>query len=77
MERCNSKAQASAEPRLVQFSDAPVDQFRLDHALARCDSSFQLPEPQSQYENDIRARSPRIPCCDVTCSGRQKTAAGL
>ena len=81
MERCNSKSQASAERRLVQLSDARyfslIDQFRLEHELASCDSSFQLPEPQSQYENGTCARSPRIACYTVTCSGRQKIAAGL
>ena len=81
MERCNKKAQASAAPRLIQSSDAryfaPVDQFRLEDELAICDSSFQLPEAQSQHADGIRARIPRIACYTVTLSGRQKTAAGL
>ena len=82
MERCNNKAQASAEARLVQFSNAryfvPVDQFRLEDELASRDFHFQLPEPQteSQHEDGIRAGIPRLACYTVTCSGRQKTAGG-
>ena len=48
MERCNNKAQISAEPRLVQ-----------------------------SHEDGTRARVSGIACYTVSCSGRQKTAAGL
>ena len=83
MERCNNNAQIPAEPRLVQSSDArylaPVDQFRLEDELASCDLNFQFPEPQtdSQHEDGTRARVSGIACYTVSCSGRQKTAAGL
>ena len=76
MERCNSKTQTSAEPQLVQSSEA-LRHFRLEVELASCDSEFQLPKPESHYEDGTRARIPRVACYTVTCSGRQKTAAGL
>ena len=81
MERCNSKTQTSARPQLVQSSDAryfaPADHFRVEVQLASCDSELQLPEPESHYENGIRARIPRNACPHVTSSRRQKTVAGL
>ena len=77
MESCSYKAETSAERQLETSGSeaqyiAPVDHFTLVDQF-----TLDEVEPRSQHEDGIRARIPRTACYTVTCSRRQKTAAGL